>query len=248
MCQRLVGTTPQPFLMKFNGTSWSAMSVPTLANMLVNDASDIWLAGAQIQHWNGLAWNVVDSLGCIPSPSFAAIDGFGSTLWAAGRQLSAGLIPLTVRKSGQSCSAFSYCTSSTTSNGCAPSISGIGTPSATASSGFTIRVDGVEGQKQGLLFYGISGQQAVPWASASTSFLCVKSPTQRLSAQFTGGTLFQCNGLLSEDWHSFMASHPSALGSPRTIGASFDAQGWFRDPPASKTTNLSDGLHFTLAP
>jgi hypothetical protein len=234
--------------MKFNGTSWSALGVPSLASVVVNSASDIWLAGAQIEHFNGLGWSVADGFGCVPSPAFATLDGFGSTLWAAGRQLSAGLIPLTVRKNAQSCAAFSYCTSSSTSNGCHPAISGVGVPSATASSGFAIRVDGVEGQKQGLLFYGVSGQQALPWATGSTSYLCVKTPTQRLNAQSTGGTFAQCNGALVEDWHAFMSSHPSALGNPRSVGATFDAQGWFRDPPAPKTTNTSDALHFTLAP
>jgi hypothetical protein len=27
-----------------------------------------------------------------------------------------------------------------------------------------------------------------------------------------------------------------------------DAQAWFRDPPAPKTTNLSDGREFTVVP
>ena len=46
----------------------------------------------------------------------------------------------------------------------------------------TETAQGVEGQKQGLLFYGLQGGQAQPWGSG-TSFLCVKSPTQRSTGQ-----------------------------------------------------------------
>lgn len=248
MALRNVGTTTQPFLMKWNGTSWSQMSVPVLASTLVNASDDIWLAGAQIHHWNGSDWSVVDDLGCIPSPSFANIAGSGANLWAAGRQLGAGLIPLVARRTGQSCSVVSYCTSSTTTSGCSPSMSAIGTPSASASNGFTLRATSVEGQRQGLIFYGVSGQQASPWGAGSTSYLCVKPPVQRMSALASGGTLFQCDGVLAQDWSAFMATHPGVLGQPRTTGQSLDAQAWFRDAAAPKTTNLSDALHFTLEP
>jgi hypothetical protein len=45
-----------------------------------------------------------------------------------------------------------------------------------------------------------------------------------------------------------MAFHPSALGNPLMAGQMFHAQTWFRDPPAPKTTNLSDGLQWVTAP
>jgi hypothetical protein len=141
-----------------------------------------------------------------------------------------------------------YCTAGTSSNGCVPSIGGTGVPSASASSGFTIHVAGVEGQKQGLLFYGVNGPAATPWGIGGTSFLCVKAPTQRMGVQLTGGTAGACDGALSEDWLAFMAAHPGALGQPISAGQSIRAQAWYRDPPAVKTTNLSDGLEFTLVP
>src|SRR6185503_6877374 len=86
-----------------------------------------------------------------------------------------------------------YCTAGTSTNGCVPSIGATGTPSASASSGFVITVANVEGQKQGLLFYGINGRNAVAWGGGS-SFLCVKSPTQRMGPQNSGGTAGQCDG------------------------------------------------------
>jgi hypothetical protein len=142
-----------------------------------------------------------------------------------------------------------YCTSGTTTHNCVPAISGTGTPSASATSGFTVAVSSVEGQKQGLLFYGVNqtGFSPVPWGPSS-SWLCVKAPTQRMGVQQTGGTLNLCNGTLSIDWNAFRAANPSALGSPFSAGQVIYAQGWFRDPPSPKNTMLSNGLQFTLQP
>jgi hypothetical protein len=142
-----------------------------------------------------------------------------------------------------------YCTAGTTTNGCVPSISGTGTPSATAAAGFTLDVANVEGQKQGLFFYGVSGPTASPWGSGGTSFLCVKSPTQRMGAQDSLGTAGLCDGAYSQDWNTYrFNSSPTAVGQPFAAGNTVWAQAWFRDPPAVKTTNLSDGLEFVLQP
>jgi hypothetical protein len=54
--------------------------------------------------------------------------------------------------------------------------------------------------------------------------------------------------VLSIDWNAYIASHPSALGQPFAGGETVWAQAWFRDPPAPKTTNLSDGLVFVVGP
>ena len=143
-----------------------------------------------------------------------------------------------------------YCTSGTSSSGCVPSISATGTPSISSSSGFTIRVDSVEGIKQGILFYGLNNPSftPTPWGNGGTSFLCVKSPTQRMGVQSSGGTLFMCNGVLSADWNAFRAANPGALGSPFTTGEVLCAQAWFRDPPSPKTTLLSNAVRFALQP
>jgi hypothetical protein len=141
-----------------------------------------------------------------------------------------------------------YCTSSTSTNGCVAVMGSTGTPSASASSGFVLTCTGLEGQKSGIQFYGITGQAATPWSTGSTSFLCVKVPTQRMGTQNSGGTNGACDGNISTDFLAFVAANPGSLGTPLVAGATFDAQTWFRDPPAPKTTNLSDGLHFTLAP
>jgi hypothetical protein len=161
-----------------------------------------------------------------------------------GVAFAQGFFEVQTNKAGFS----TYCTAGTSTNGCVATIGATGTPSASASSGFTISVASVEGQKQGLLFYGVNGPHNGPWGIGGTSFLCVKSPTQRMGVQVSGGTAGACDGALSEDWLAFMAAHPGALGQPISAGQTVWSQAWYRDPPAVKTTNLSDGLEFTLVP
>lgn len=153
-----------------------------------------------------------------------------------------------LREGQPGASVSTYCTSGTTSNGCVALVGSLGTPSASAASGFTILAANVEGQKQGIIFYGTSGQTVSPWGPGSNSILCVKAPTQRMVTLSSGGNVNACNGTLATDWNYFMATNPAALGNPRTVGQAFDAQAWFRDPPAIKTTNLTAGVHFTLGP
>jgi hypothetical protein len=144
--------------------------------------------------------------------------------------------------------SVAYCTAGTSTNGCVPSISSTGTPSSAATSGFFIDVANVEGQKQGLVFYGLSGPVAAPVTLGSPSFFCVKSPTQRLNAQNSGGTLGACDGNLSRDWLAFVAANPGALGAPFSAGQVVNAQAWYRDPPAVSKTNLSNALEFVTRP
>lgn len=151
--------------------------------------------------------------------------------------------------SGGGCPApVAYCTPGTTSNGCTPSLDATGVPSVAASSGFVLSANGVEGQKAGLIFYGVSGRNSLPWAPNSSSFFCVKSPTQRLPASSSGGTAGQCDGVLSSDLSAYLSANPGSLGAPFSPGDVVQAQAWFRDPPAVKTTNLTGGLEFTWCP
>jgi endonuclease I len=144
--------------------------------------------------------------------------------------------------------ATSYCTAGTTTSGCVPTMSATGNPSLAASSGFTLSTANVEGQKSGLIFYGTSGPNSAVWATGSTSFLCVKSPTQRLPSLNSGGTLNNCNGAFSVDWLNYLSTHPTALGQPFSAGQVVYVQAWLRDPPAPATTNLSNALQFTTRP
>lgn len=142
-----------------------------------------------------------------------------------------------------------FCTAGTTTNGCVASMSGTGTPSASSGSGFTISASAVEGQKLGLLFYGLDNTGFTPsqWG-ASSSVLCIKAPTQRSGALSSGGTSGVCDGVLAIDWNAFINANSGALGNPFSAGQHVFAQAWFRDPPSTKTTALSNALEFVVGP
>jgi len=141
-----------------------------------------------------------------------------------------------------------YCTPGTTSSGCAATMSYAGSAHVSATAGFQLRVNNVEPNKQGLIFFGVSGRAISPWAPGSSSFLCVKSPTQRMSLLNSNGLPGLCNGAFNIDWLTWLAANPGALGTPFSSGVVVNAQAWFRDPPAAKTTNLSNALEFVTAP
>jgi hypothetical protein len=71
---------------------------------------------------------------------------------------------------------------------------------------------------------------------------------QRTPGQSSGGSAGACDGSLVLDWNAYQASHPFAFGQPWSVGAKVFVQGWFRDPPSCKTTNLSDAALMTYAP
>lgn len=142
----------------------------------------------------------------------------------------------------------SYCTPATTTQACSPVISSVGLPSASASSSFAVNVAGVAGQTHGLLFYGLSGRAAWPWAAGSTSWLCVSAPVQRTTLSNSGGTANACDGSLSLDLNAFRAAHVNALGEPLAAGQQLNLQAWCFDAGAVKSSNLSDALELWLAP
>lgn len=74
----------------------------------------------------------------------------------------------------------SYCTAKTTSNGCVPRIEIAGMPSAAATSGFNLRAREVRNLRNGMLFYGASGAQTVPFHGGT---LCVAAPLLRSAVQ-----------------------------------------------------------------
>jgi hypothetical protein len=138
-----------------------------------------------------------------------------------------------------------YCTAGTTTNSCAATMSWSGVPSVSASSGFQILCTNSEGDRYGLILYGMA-PASVSWAINSTSLVCVAPPQRRTGASSSGGTLGACDGSYALDFNAFMAAEPAALGGPFTAGQVFYAQAWFRNQGAPKGTNLSNGLRFTL--
>ena len=139
-----------------------------------------------------------------------------------------------------------YCTPGTTTNGCNASITMTGSPSISNAGPCNVIVNTVEGAKNGLIFYGLAAN-ATQWGTG-TSFLCVKSPTQRTTPLSSGGTAGACNGTLNIDINAWFALNPGALGQPLLVGQVLYFQAWFRDPPQQKTTSLSNGLILSMCP
>lgn len=143
-----------------------------------------------------------------------------------------------------------YCTplGSGSSSGCVPTISANANPSLSFAGPCSIAVANVEGQKTGIVFYGVSGATNLLWCAGGNSFFCVKTPTQRTFAASSGGVAGQCNGALALDWNAYQAANPIALGNPWTLGSKAYVQSWFRDPPSCKTTFLSEAIELTYVP
>ena len=141
-----------------------------------------------------------------------------------------------------------YCTAGTTVNGCVASISATANPNITHSMPCQVTIGSVEGQRSGIVFYGLAAV-AVPWCSTSgSSYLCVKAPLMRTGLQNSGGTLGACNGTLRLDWNAFQLANPNALGAPWLASERAYAQAWFRDPSSCKTTGLSNAVELTYQP
>jgi len=250
----------------------SVMNLSGLANprigywrWYVNSGNSVVDDTFVVQIRNGGAWVTVESIGPVHpaarggwfyhefrvadfvTPNATVQMAFRASDLNAGSIVEAGIDDFVVRD--VDCSTIGvYCTAGVSANGCVATISGVGAPSASSSSGFDLQVGALDGQRTGILFYGVSGPLANTWAPGSSSYLCVKPPTQRLPAQSTGGTSGACDGSLSADWNAYVASHPGALGTPFAAGDEVWAQAWYRDPASAGTTSLSDGLRFTVAP
>jgi hypothetical protein len=142
--------------------------------------------------------------------------------------------------------AATYCTAGVSASGCRAFLSGSGTASATAPSGFDLTASGVEGDKGGIFFFGTSGRQASPWGNG-TSLQCVVPPVKRTPALIAAGTPGVCDGFFLLDLHARWTAQPKQNPGP---GAVVQAQLWYRDPfnTSNQTTSLSSAIEFPVGP
>jgi len=142
-----------------------------------------------------------------------------------------------------------YCTSTPTSDGCLPTISSIGVPSASAPSGFKVVASDVPPGKTSLLFYGLTGRESKPFLGGT---LCVQPPKYRTRlTTSSAGVAGSCDGTLGFDMNAF---NSGALGgNPKPglgmVGQQVNAQFWGRDPGAGPYhVFLSDAIEYFVGP
>jgi hypothetical protein len=137
-----------------------------------------------------------------------------------------------------------YCTAKTNSQGCAPTLSTSGAPSATSPAPFQINASSVLNQKIGLLFYGFEPANA-PFQDG---WICIQPPTTRTTPQSSGGTPApdNCSGSYSFDFNALIRSGADPL---LVVGRDVFAQYWSRDPAYNGVkTGLTSAAHFAIQP
>lgn len=260
-------------LARWNGTSWSAVGTQPISHQVSSltrvealtttsvGGTRRLVAGGWFTHvgtmparnlalWDGASW-LVPNNGF--DRFFKAIefdDGNGPTLFLTGPRTgltTGGGIDITTFGCSLTPAGQPFCSSGTSAAGCTPAFGASGAASATAGSGFSLTAFGVDGQRNGLIYYGVAGGMSGPWGGGS-SRLCVRAPRARLPVLSTGGTVGACDGVLSIDWNAWRSANPGALGQPFVPGETVWAQAWYRDPASPLGSSLTGGVVFQLGP
>jgi hypothetical protein len=136
-----------------------------------------------------------------------------------------------------------YCSGKPTSQGCVPSMSWLGIPSATSSAPFKLRAADIVSNQNGILFYGYSPAYT-PFQDGT---LCAAPTLSRTGVQNSGGDAgpLNCSGTFSMDLN---ARIQSGVDPGLQAGTTVYAQYWFRDPAAASGTGLSDAVQVTVGP
>jgi hypothetical protein len=141
-----------------------------------------------------------------------------------------------------------YCSAKLNSLGCTPAISSLGSPSVAPAGSFTLSAANVRNQKNGLLFYSLSGRAQAPFQGGT---LCALAPIRRTPVVASGGTAApadDCSGVFQIDFMAFARGEIGGSPLPELLlaGTMVQTQWWGRDPgfAAPNNTTLSDALEF----
>jgi hypothetical protein len=142
---------------------------------------------------------------------------------------------------------ITYCTAKTNTQGCTPAITYTGAPSATAWSNYnpyTVVATQVINNKDGIFFYGLNGQAAVPFQSGT---LCSAPPRRRTPITSSAGNPppNDCSGVFLFNFTGWMETGKDPALVP---GVVVNGQFWYRDKGASFDTGLSDAIEFNVLP
>ena len=145
------------------------------------------------------------------------------------------------------CVRTTYCTAKVNSLGCTPVIAALGTPKASAVSGFVVIGTGVFNNNLGLLLIGTSGRNASAFQGGT---LCVQTPIKRSPLVNSGGAPppLNCSGWYEIDMNRYAAGSP--IRALRVVGTVVNCQWWGRDPGFAAPNNvmLSNGLEYVICP
>lgn len=150
---------------------------------------------------------------------------------------------------GPSCPTPStYCTAKPTSiPGCLPDFTTVGTPSASAGSGFTLQCGPVPGGQIGLFLYTTNGPAAVPVTTAFGDLCIASGPGLTRGPGIPGGgTNGTCTGSYAMDFNQYFATQ--TINPDLLPGSTVDGQMWYRDPPNVGNANFSGAIHFVMCP
>ena len=199
---------------------------------------------------NPLKWNTIYNV-WFDSDTAPLADNLTLDQFSPGPGAGSFTVASSAPKGAQACNIglLVYCTPKFTSLGCLPNITGTGTPSATANTGFLVSSTDMNNNKPGLMLYTNGGQAALPFQGG---VLCVGNPTKRSVGLNSGGSPSgqDCTGVYSIDTNTFaqglLGGNPAAyLQTPGTV---VNSQFWGRDNgfPFPNNTMLSNGLQFTI--
>ena len=136
-----------------------------------------------------------------------------------------------------------YCSATTNSLGCAPSITSSGIPSPASNFTFSISATGARNQRTGALLWSFTAGQ-MPFFGGT---LCLGSPLRFLPARSTQGRALGTNDC--SGWRSEWFTPASMATRGWTIGANVHAQFAFRDPGLpTGSLSVSNALQFQILP
>jgi hypothetical protein len=132
-----------------------------------------------------------------------------------------------------------YCTAKLNSVFCTPYMDFISRASVNGPDNFHIRAHNIVNNKTGLLFWGLTSNNA-PFQGG---FKCVGDPVRRTPVTGSGGTPTGNNCTGNYDYYWTQAYQAS---QGLTEGTWVYCQYWYRDPQSSSTTGLTDAVQFLI--
>ncbi len=216
-----------------SGTIWSLQydtGTQTISNFTVRTA--------ELAPGGGQSIDTISSFGEDGHGEIYICD-FGPSFGSPGQ----GEVYKIVPGDGQDSGDF-YCVGKTTSQGCIPFLTSIGSPSVTATSPFRVTGNDLVPNEAGFYIYGVNGRLNLNFHGGK---LCVKSPVQRLLPPKVATDLMNppCDGQILTNFNNRIQNGSDPV---LTAGQRVYMQLRQRDPldPTGFGDNLTDAVDFII--